>query len=354
MNQEQKIARLRLVADGLRRIQEFESARYLDEYAAALKAAQGGVTEAMYRGALQAWIDRAELDFPARLLAALEAALSAEPAAPCSLNEAMEVMEVWADHGGQVHGEAAARLRALADRIAPEPAAQPEDSRCPPTYRREEAVKALIGMGWTWDGKAWAEPAAQGEAGPVVAWMTKAGRVINTETRERVLADAELGGEYIAAAKAAEAYCIPLYTAPPAEPAAQGEEGFDARKYVLHMADVLEAGGDLFKVDADLLRLAAAINKAANTAPPAQLAERVPEARTWITAHSDTRKAIAGLLRDEAHEREQADDSTGIFADLAGATLLAAIADALEEDTLWATATPAAPADGDGKEGSRD
>lgn len=32
---------------------------------------------------------------------------------------------------------------------------QPEDSRCPPTYRREEAVKALIGMGWTWDGKQW-------------------------------------------------------------------------------------------------------------------------------------------------------------------------------------------------------
>lgn len=30
---EQKVARLKSVADGLRRIQEFESARYLDEYA---------------------------------------------------------------------------------------------------------------------------------------------------------------------------------------------------------------------------------------------------------------------------------------------------------------------------------
>lgn len=36
MPKEQKIARLRLVADGLRRIQEFESAAYLDEYAALL------------------------------------------------------------------------------------------------------------------------------------------------------------------------------------------------------------------------------------------------------------------------------------------------------------------------------
>lgn len=33
---EKKVARLKLVADGLRRIQEFESARYLDEYAAHL------------------------------------------------------------------------------------------------------------------------------------------------------------------------------------------------------------------------------------------------------------------------------------------------------------------------------
>jgi hypothetical protein len=33
MTLEQKVARLKLVADGLRRIQEFESARYLDEYA---------------------------------------------------------------------------------------------------------------------------------------------------------------------------------------------------------------------------------------------------------------------------------------------------------------------------------
>lgn len=32
----EKIARLKAVADGLRRIQEFESARYLDEYAAQL------------------------------------------------------------------------------------------------------------------------------------------------------------------------------------------------------------------------------------------------------------------------------------------------------------------------------
>lgn len=51
----------------------------------------------------------------------------------------------------------------------------------------------------------------------VVAWMTKGGRVINAETRERVLANAELGGEFVPAAKAAESYCIPLH-----HPAAQG------------------------------------------------------------------------------------------------------------------------------------
>ena len=33
MTLKEKVARLKLVADGLRRIQEFESARYLDEYA---------------------------------------------------------------------------------------------------------------------------------------------------------------------------------------------------------------------------------------------------------------------------------------------------------------------------------
>ena len=40
-------------------------------------------------------------------------------------------------------------------------AAQPDDSRCPPTYRREEAVKVLIGMGWSWDGKQWNAPVQQ-------------------------------------------------------------------------------------------------------------------------------------------------------------------------------------------------
>jgi len=38
-----KIARLRLVADGLRRIQEFESARYLDEYADFLSERQAAM-----------------------------------------------------------------------------------------------------------------------------------------------------------------------------------------------------------------------------------------------------------------------------------------------------------------------
>jgi hypothetical protein len=36
----EKVARIRLVADGLRRIQEFESARYLDEYAAIVPVEQ--------------------------------------------------------------------------------------------------------------------------------------------------------------------------------------------------------------------------------------------------------------------------------------------------------------------------
>jgi hypothetical protein len=40
-------------------------------------------------------------------------------------------------------------------------AAQPDDSRCPSTYRREEAVKVLIGMGWSWDGKQWNAPVQQ-------------------------------------------------------------------------------------------------------------------------------------------------------------------------------------------------
>lgn len=61
-----------------------------------------------------------------KVVAALEAALSAEPAAPCSLNEALAVIESWTDHGGQVHGSAAVRFRTLVDRIAHEPAAQGE------------------------------------------------------------------------------------------------------------------------------------------------------------------------------------------------------------------------------------
>jgi multidrug efflux pump subunit AcrA (membrane-fusion protein) len=74
----------------------------------------------------------------------------------------------------------------------------------------------------------------------------------------------------------------------------QGEEGFDARKYVRHMADVLEAGGDLFKVDADLARLGAAIN--AITAPPAQPAERVPEGWVPVTALRDLYRAYVRTL----------------------------------------------------------
>lgn len=50
--------------------------------------------------------------------------------------------------------------------------------------------------------------------------------------------------------------------------AAQGQgDGIDMRKYVRHLADVLEAGIGLWKVDADLQRLAAAIN-ANESAPP--------------------------------------------------------------------------------------
>lgn len=40
---------------------------------------------------------------------------------------------------------------------------KPEDSRCPPTYRREEAVKVLIKMGWHWDGRQWNEPCDDGQ-----------------------------------------------------------------------------------------------------------------------------------------------------------------------------------------------
>lgn len=81
------------------------------------------------------------------------------------------------------------------------------------------------------------------------------------------------------------------------EPAAQGEEGFDARKYVRHMADVLEAGGDLFKVDADLSRLAAAINKAANTAPPAQPAAQ-GEADGWPVLAEELSKTFSAEIYD--------------------------------------------------------
>jgi hypothetical protein len=47
------------------------------------------------------------------------------------------------------------------------------------------------------------------------------------------------------------------------------DEGFDPRKFVRHMAEVLEAGGDMFKIDADLARLGAAIQAAIaqNTQP---------------------------------------------------------------------------------------
>ena len=51
-------------------------------------------------------------------------------------------------------------LRAYAATIRQQ-GAQPDDSRCPPTYRREEAVKVLIGMGWSWDGKQWNAPVQQ-------------------------------------------------------------------------------------------------------------------------------------------------------------------------------------------------
>lgn len=66
--------------------------------------------------------------------------------------------------------------------------------------------------------------AAMGEP---VAWMTKSGHVMNVRTRERVLANAELGGGFAVAAKAAEDYSIPLYSAPPA----QDSDAKDAARY---------------------------------------------------------------------------------------------------------------------------
>lgn len=47
---------------------------------------------------------------------------------PCSLNEALAVIEAWADRGNRLDGDDAPRLRAIADRIAPtaEPVAQGE------------------------------------------------------------------------------------------------------------------------------------------------------------------------------------------------------------------------------------
>lgn len=61
MTLEQKVARLRLVADGLRRIQEFESARYLDEYATQLAQPAQSVGVAKVREVI------AELQCVARL-----------------------------------------------------------------------------------------------------------------------------------------------------------------------------------------------------------------------------------------------------------------------------------------------
>lgn len=57
MTLEQKVARMKLVADGLRRIQDFESARYLDEYAANLSQPAQAVDAAMVERALtyRAW-----------------------------------------------------------------------------------------------------------------------------------------------------------------------------------------------------------------------------------------------------------------------------------------------------------
>lgn len=42
-----------------------------------------------------------------------------------------------------------------------------EDPRCPPTYRREGAVKTLIELGWTWDGNQWVAPSQHAS---VEAW----------------------------------------------------------------------------------------------------------------------------------------------------------------------------------------
>lgn len=61
-------------------------------------------------------------------------------------------------------------MRAALEAVAPllrAPAERMEDARCPPTYRREEAVKVLITSGWTWDGKAWITPAPAEQCGRV-------------------------------------------------------------------------------------------------------------------------------------------------------------------------------------------
>lgn len=47
------------------------------------------------------------------------------------------------------------------------PAEHMEDARCPPTYRREEAVKTLIALGWAWDGKDWIAPTPAEQGGRV-------------------------------------------------------------------------------------------------------------------------------------------------------------------------------------------
>jgi hypothetical protein len=49
---------------------------------------------------------------------------------------------------------AATTLRAYAATLRQQ-ADQPEDARCPATYRREGAVKTLIGLGWKWNGQEW-------------------------------------------------------------------------------------------------------------------------------------------------------------------------------------------------------
>lgn len=84
-----------------------------------------GVSEAMVERFKAAFAEHSAISpgYDGCIRAAIEAVLSAEPAAPCSLNEALVVIEAWANQGYTLSEDDVLRFRAIADRIAPEPAA---------------------------------------------------------------------------------------------------------------------------------------------------------------------------------------------------------------------------------------